>query len=79
MKVAQEDLIPVSISWTIMEKKSQTVHTDSPSVSHQDVEEINLPVGNNLESRVLDLVNVIKELAATEVKVCGIDLEERNW
>ena len=38
-------------------------------VTYQDVEEINLPVGNYLESRVLDLVNVVKELAAAEIEV----------
>ena len=37
--------------------------------TYQDVEEINLPVGNYLESRVLDLVNVVKELAAAEIEV----------
>ena len=38
-------------------------------VTYQDVKEINLPVGNYLESRVLDLVNVVKELAAAEIEV----------
>ena len=38
-------------------------------VTYQDVEEIHLPVGNYLESRVLDLVNVVKELAAAEIEV----------
>ena len=53
----------------IEEKRVKLFMPAQHKVTYQDVEEINLPVGNYLESRVLDLVNVVKELAAAEIEV----------